>query len=247
MPEPRRVQPLTVSLVALSVLVLVGCGSIGQPPPDPDGEPTTAVSLTVGSARGGTLDCSGEPGPDCADWFRFQPRRPGQLRVTARSVVPAGKDGEPSTEPGPPLRVQLTDGEGNVLGEAEGPEATVLFRVTDPGSFLALVAADPGTGPLDYELTTKVEKPRPATRALRRPVLEVELGHDGQASHVLIDGGRDQSLRVGLRGRLVQGGKSIGRIRIVEVFQQGSRATVEGALSSPVTPETVAEIALPTH
>jgi len=253
-PEPRRVLPSLSSpdrwfhrriLVAplLVALAVAGCSTTPEMPEDPDAEPAAAVSLTVGTSRGGNLECTTEQGPDCRDWFRFQPRKPGQLRVTAQTVVPTEEGAEIAQEPRP-LQLQLTDGEGNVLAEGEGPEATIRWRVREPGALLARVSVAPGEGPVNYELTTLVEKAR-RTRAVRRPVLEVENARDGGSAHVLIDGGHDQSLRVGMRGKLVQDGRSIGRIRIVDVFPQGSRATVEGVLTGDVTPETVAEITLP--
>ena len=217
---------------------------MSRAPEDLDAEPTSAVSLTVGSAARGSLECADETGPDCRDWYRFQPRRPGQLRLTATSIAQV-EEGEEPGEPSP-LKLQLTDGEGTPLAEAEGPEATIRWRISNPGAFLALVSVAPGETPLQYELTTKIEQVA-RTRTLRRPVLEMETGRNGGAAHVLIDGGHDQSLRVGMRGKLVQDGRSIGRIRIVEVFPQGSRATVEGVLTEPVTPDTVAEIALPLY
>jgi hypothetical protein len=241
--EPRRPQPLAFATLLLLGGALGACASAPEHPEDLDAEPTGAVSMTVGTAVGGSLECADELGPDCRDWYRFQPRQPGQLRVTARSIAPAAEGEEPTEEPRP-VQLQLTDSEGTVIGEAEGPEAIVRWRVKEPGALLALVRMVPGEGRIQYELTTTVEEAR-RTRSLRRPVLEVETGRNGGGAHVLIDGGRDQSLRVGMRGKLVQDGRSIGRIRIVEVFPQGSRAAVEGELTSPVTPETVAEIALP--
>ncbi|MDH3686463.1 MAG: hypothetical protein OEP95_09560 [Myxococcales bacterium] len=253
MPEPRRVLPSLFSpdrwsrpiLLApvLVALALTACSTMGEMPEDPDAEPAAAVALTVGTARGGSLECATEQGPDCRDWFRFQPRKPGQLRVTARPAAPTEEGAEIAPE-ARPLQLQLTDGAGNVLAEGEGPEATIKWRVREPGALLARVSIAPGEGAVSYELTTLVER-APRTRAVRRPVLEVEAARDGGSAHVLIDGGHDQSLRVGMRGKLVQDGHSIGRIRIVDVFPQGSRATVEGVLTGDVTPETVAEITLP--
>jgi hypothetical protein len=249
--HPRRVQPLLVSLVLVLGLVLTACqnGAGGRAPEDLDGEPTTAVAVVVGTALGGTLECADETGPDCRDWYRFQPRQPGMLRVVAKSIAPRteGEEGGAAVEaagPSRPLQLQLTDGNGTMLAEGEGEEATVHWRIREPGALLALVTVSPGEGPIRYELTTKIED-APRTRSIRQTVLEVEAPRDGGAAHVLIDGGLDQSISVGLRGKLLQDGRSIGRIRIVEVFPQGSRATVEGELASPVTPETVAEIELP--
>lgn len=235
--------PLIFAILFLLAGALAACSTTSPRPEDLDAEPATAVSLTVGTAVAGSLECADELGPDCRDWYRFQPRQPGQLRVTARSIA-AAVEGEEPTEEARPVQLRLTDGEGTVLAEAEGPDATVRWRVKDPGSFLALVSMTPSEAPLQYELTTRIEE-APRTRSLRRTVLEVETGRNGGTAHVLIDGGHDQSLRVGLRGKLIQDGRSIGRIRIVEVFPQGSRAAVEGVLTGPVTPETVAEIELP--
>jgi hypothetical protein len=76
-------------------------------------------------------------------------------------------------------------------------------------------------------------------------VLEVEKKGGAAATNVLIDGGRRDALRAGLRGRLVDGQRTLGRVVVVEVFEEGSRARVEGPLSGDITPETVAEIEVP--
>ena len=75
-------------------------------------------------------------------------------------------------------------------------------------------------------------------------VLEVE-GAGGQPRFVVIDGGRKNGLRRGFRGRLIEGGRSIAEIEIVEVYDDGSRARIATELADRITPRTAAEIDVP--
>ena len=49
-----------------------------------------------------------------------------------------------------------------------------------------------------------------------------------------------------MRGRLVDHGRPIATIEIVEVYRGGSRARIDGDLSSSIGPSTAVEIDLPT-
>ena len=59
---------------------------------------------------------------------------------------------------------------------------------------------------------------------------------------MLIDGGQKDGLRAGLRGRLRDGKRTLGSLVVVDVFEEGARARIEGPLSGEITPDTVAEI-----
>jgi len=61
---------------------------------------------------------------------------------------------------------------------------------------------------------------------------------------VLLDAGSTQGLRVGLRGRLLDGGRAIATLEIVEVYPEGCLARVEGT-SGPIGATSSAEIEIP--
>jgi len=48
-----------------------------------------------------------------------------------------------------------------------------------------------------------------------------------------------------MRGRLVEGGKTIAAIVIQDVYPDGCRARIEGSLAGQITPHTTAEIDVP--
>lgn len=227
---------------AILALWALACGSgiplFNPSPPDLDAEPTQATPILVGSIHRDTLLCR-DTGPDCRDWFRLRPGKPGQLRI---GVAATDLEGAPAA-----VTVTLADLEGTPIAEAgsDDPDgAFVTQRVADPVAFLASVSAAPGSGEIRYELTPEIdEAPAPLQRTTWT-VLEVEAPRGGPTS-VLLDGGRGDDLHTGLRGRLIQGGVAIGRIEIVEVFDEGSRARVEGPLGGEITAETVAEIDVP--
>ena len=75
-------------------------------------------------------------------------------------------------------------------------------------------------------------------------VLEVEAA-SGRPRFVIIDGGIKNGLQRGFRGRLVERGRSIAEIEIVEVYDEGSRARIATELADRITPQTAAEIDVP--
>ena len=75
-------------------------------------------------------------------------------------------------------------------------------------------------------------------------VLEVET-EGGQPRFVIIDGGNKNGLQRGFRGRLIERGRSIAEIEIVEVYDEGSRARIATELVDRITPQTAAEVAVP--
>lgn len=102
------------------------------------------------------------------------------------------------------------------------------------------------------KVSTPVDAPtqKPAPPAPRPPmgkpllsaeVLDVEQ-EDGNPAYVLLDAGEPQNLRVGMRGRLHESGRTIGEIEVVEVYRDGSRARLIGGLDGEITIDTAAEI-----
>lgn len=81
----------------------------------------------------------------------------------------------------------------------------------------------------------------PGSVFVRAEVLDVETDPGG-GRFVLLDKGVPNGLRENMRGALVEGGTSIGTFVIVEVYQDGCRARIEGALTREVGIDTVAEI-----
>ncbi|MBW2271396.1 MAG: hypothetical protein JRH16_22820 [Deltaproteobacteria bacterium] len=72
-------------------------------------------------------------------------------------------------------------------------------------------------------------------------VLDVEQ-EGGEPVYVLLDAGEPQKVRVGMHGRLHEGEATIGEIEIIEVYRDGSRAKLLGALGGEITIDTAAEI-----
>jgi len=243
---PRRLYGPAVA-AALAAL-LSGCASSGPPPPDTDATPETAQSLPITGPRPDSLRCDDASGPDCVDWFRFRPTGPGSIKV---AVAPLVAEGEKAPETPTPFELSVTDEAGSDLGRAVAgpstPVAAVDLVVSDPKAFLASVRLPPGSGTRSYQLAFEAQlrtAPAIPTKSRSWTVLEVDRGGAKETS-VLIDGGRGDALEPGQRGRLVEKGRTLGRIVVVEVFEEGARARVEGTLSGAITAETVAEIEVP--
>lgn len=79
---------------------------------------------------------------------------------------------------------------------------------------------------------------------LHAEVLEVnEAGPEGRV--IRLDAGAAKGLRAGLRGRLIDGGREIGTIEIVEVYPAASLARVDDAASSTIGARSAVEIDIP--
>lgn len=76
---------------------------------------------------------------------------------------------------------------------------------------------------------------------VRAEVLDVE-SEPGGGRFVLLDKGLPNGLRERMRGALLDAGEPIGRFVIVEVYEDGCRARIEGELSREVGIDTLAEI-----
>lgn len=219
--------------------LLSACAAAPPAPPDPNGSPESAQAIAL-VPRSDALRCDAESGPDCVDWFRFRAAAPGVLRVRL------ARRADTAAPPPAVVALELAVGEhgGAELGRAtvapETPVAAVHVEVREPKTYTVSIRLPPGAGAADYELSFETqafrEPPRPTVS--RWTVLQVE----GRGAHVLIDGGRRDGLRAGLRGRLREGERMLGRLVVVDVFEEGARARIEGPLAGSITPDTVAEI-----
>jgi hypothetical protein len=251
---------LRSALIAVPALAM-SCSTC-QPPPDPDGTRSGALALEVGSWRRDSLDCGKG---DCADWYTFETTEEGKLQVDLARVVGGAADEKEQ----PAFSLVLSDAEGAVLEEVQnqGRPRVVIMNPKEKDHYLAaqrfaVTVATPaeGEGKFDYELRvvfTPKPKPKPAPRAAPAPkpaaakfrtvkgqLLEVEARPDGGET-VLIDQGSRSGVERGQRGRLLNGGRKVAEIEILDVYPDGSRALVRGSLGSALTPDTVAEVDVP--
>ena len=242
-------RPSTGIATAALACASLSLACAGAPPADPDGTPATAQTIEV-APRADSLECGADAKPDCSDWFRFRIAAAGALRVTATPVAPAtpAAPAAGASIPAPaPLELAIAEASGKDVGRAKAgagaPAAEIPLAAAAPTDYVAVVTLPPGAGAVAYRLAFdaagKQAAPTatPAVRTSRWTILEVD--EDGA---LLIDGGRQDGLRAGQRGRLVDGKRTLGSLVVVDVFDEGSRARIEGTLSGEITADTVAEI-----
>jgi hypothetical protein len=230
--------------VAGGSLLLLGAGC--AKPPDLDAEPGGAQVLALGTAHEDALDCRRG---DCADWYRVEVPGKGHLVVEVTALG--------SQAPVPGFGVILADGRGAPVDRAENagqPSVRLEAQAPDRVAYLVEVERREPRPPLGYRIEARYEPPppprapapppKPEFETVRSAVLQVER-QDGRVSAVLLESGSGQGMRPGLRGSLLQGGRVIASIEVIDVFPEGSRARVEGALAAPITPSTTAEIEVP--
>jgi hypothetical protein len=244
MAHATRVRRPSSRIAGLASVALVACA--GTPTADPDGAAETAQTIEV-APRADALECGADAKPDCADWFRFRVAAVGALRVSATPVAPSAPAPGASAPAPAPLELAIAEASGREIGRAKAgpgaPAAEIPLAATAPTEYVAVVTLPPGAGAVAYRLEfdapVKGAAPAgaPAARVSRWEILEVDA--DGA---LLIDGGRQDGLRAGQRGRLVDGKRTLGALVVVDVFDEGSRARIEGALSGEITADTVAEI-----
>jgi hypothetical protein len=234
------VRSLATALALVSAAAIAGCA---KPPPDLDGEPGGAVALPLGETHGDTLACKKQN--DCADWYRIAVPGPGKLSL---DVDPAAANGAAG------FRARVVDQSGAALteGDSAGGRAPIrLHSDVSGGTLLVEIAPASPEAEVGYAITArfkpappppKIAEPRFATQSAA--VLEVE-GERTAHVAVLLDAGEGAKLAPGMRGRLVDRGKTIGAIVIQDVYPDGSRARVDGALSDKIGPHTTAEIDVP--
>ena len=253
-PRPRLV-PLELLLFGLLAL-----GVCAKRPPDTDATPPGANALALDTPRRDSLDCGKD---DCADWFRVDVPSKGRLVTDLSAEAPAGEDVR--------ISISLADANGATLARDQtiGRAAISVSAEVVPGTYLIAIASNHPSARFEYSVTPRLllpppPPPKPVALPIKRnpapvkppppapprfetkraEVLEVhENGPHGRA--VLLDAGASQGLRVGLRGRLLEGGRAIGTLEIVEVYPEGCLASVEGTGSNAIGTAGVAEIDIP--
>ena len=226
---------------ALLLAGLIALGACAKRPPDADATPGGANALALDTPRADVLDCRVD---DCADWFRAEIPQRGKLVIElAAAPPPEGVDVR--------ISVSLADGQGATLARDQtiGRTAISVSAQVSAATYLIAIASSHPEARFDYTVTARlvvpppppppkaapvrkrapvvVKPPAPRFETKRAEVLEVdESGPHGRA--VLLDAGATQGLRVGLRGRLLDGGRAIAALEIVEVYPEGCLARVEG-------------------
>jgi hypothetical protein len=244
----------------LAALLLAACSS---QPSDPDGAAGVASPLPLGVSRTDGLDC----GRDCSDWYVVTVSAEG--RLAARAAARGLDQGRASLRVelyDAELRVLDRTRGGNL--EVVGVEHAV-----SPGRYYLVVSQRPSDPPLAYRLEARLVRlepippapppaeasprepatpkapqpdpapPEPAGATLSARILEIE-GRPEQRRSVLIDQGSRAGLRPGLRGTLVDHGRTLGHIEVTDVYADGSRARLLGRLEGTIGPETRARIRL---
>ncbi len=166
----------------------------------------------------------------CASWLAvgcaYLPGSPG-------SAEPGSE--ERASERGPELRI------------GEQREDTTQPKPKPSGE--TSKKPEPKPGPSEKIIPRKPE-PEPATPARFEPpsptyiesdLLEIERT-GGKPVAVLLEAGASEGLRRGMVGELVDRGQVIGRLEIIAVYDEGSRARIVGDLSMPITFDTAARI-----
>ncbi len=223
-------------------LLVAGCAK----PPDLDAEPGGAQVLALGEPHDDTLDCRHG---DCVDWYRIEVPGRGRLVVEVSALA--------SEAPPPGFSAMLADDRGTALDHAESAgqvSVRLEAQAPDRAAYLVEVERREPRPPLGYRIEARYEPPppprapapppKPEFEKVRSAVLQVER-QDGRVTAVLLESGSGQGMRPGLRGSLVQGGRVIAQIEVIDVFPEGSRARVDGALAAPITASTMAEIDVP--
>jgi hypothetical protein len=240
-------QPWVFLLVIAACLI--GCST---PPRDFDGGPGNAQTLQPGLERRDRLDCQDPTRPDCVDWFVLEIPAKGEIRLEVTATHPEGF--------APDYQVTLANHRAEPLRRLSNqrrPEVQMAWS-GDPGTYFVAIGSGPSQTVVQYRLLARYQPlaAREGSRAKREQrremrfetvssmVLEVETG-SGRPRFVIIDGGRRSGHRAGFRGRLVEGGRFVAEIEIIDVFEDGSRARIETELAGAITPQTTAEIDVP--
>ncbi|MEM7412551.1 MAG: hypothetical protein AAF430_20135 [Myxococcota bacterium] len=243
--QQSRSHAARVLFAVVSLAGIFGASGCAKPP-DPDAQPAGSRPLSLNQWQRDGLHCG--RGGDCVDWYRFDTPTAGKLRV---DVAKLQDDGET-----PVFSVVVGDASGAVLFEEENQGRTrLLLRHPERGYAakgrytLAVKTPETGSARFDYEIRVQLEpkpvvrKQAPRFRKVRASLLEIETLPDGREA-VLLDKGKAAGLARGQRGRLLQGGRKIADIEVIDVYRDGSRAAIRGS-SSGVNASTVAEVDVP--
>lgn len=217
-------------------------------PPDP-----TDDRIVLGQRRQGSLHCHKKR---CNASYTLEVPRGGRLTLDLRA---AGGEGLPD------LSLLLEDARGRVVGASVRPQERprVIRKNVAPGTYHVRIHALGSNGEIvSYDLLAELEKKRakrrkraekkksaakprvPQFHVVTSEVLEVERD-GGEPAFVLIEAGKNAGIEVGLAGSLVENGKPIAKIEVVEVFPDGSRVRILDRLSAPITIATQAELKVP--
>jgi hypothetical protein len=221
-----------------------GCAT---PFSDSDASPGEARVLQLNVEHSDRLACQDERQPDCIDWFALELPEAGEMRL---EVTAASREGLPLE-----YTVILADDRTDPLERAsnQGRREVRMTWSGGPGSYLIAVSSGPTQAEMQYAIVAWYQ---PAGAAEARDdrtrrfetsswmVLEVE-SEMGRPRFVIIDGGRKNGLHRGFRGRLIERGRAIAEIEIVDVFEEGSRARIATELVDRITPQTAAEVDVP--
>ena len=255
----------------LSALLPIACMSClwacaSGPPQDPAGGPGRALSYTLGQRAGGSFDC--EDG-DCQDWYLFETSQPGSVNVSVEAQRADGTSAEVElTITGAQADVLAT-----AQSRSGQLQERWVIRPT-PHYFRITTAGAEGGEALSYTLRTDFEpdytarrkaapkvESTPKPRAGRRPVPTVErvptpepdpswriveallIGIDGDEA--LLGEGSLGGIRVGFRGRIVEGGRAVARFEVIQVFPEGSRARLDNVPDHQLTPGAKALVEVP--
>ncbi len=210
----------------------------------------TARDLTIGGRwLEGRLHCGRD---SCSAWYR--------LRVDSKQRVVVEADG-PADPALPDFELALFNASKERLGlDAKPLQRPRRLSETLPAGiyWVNVVTGSKHEMQLSYKLRARpyraprrtvrtqdrAPEPKPRLVAVEGGLLEVERD-GGEPVSVLIDVGTGEGLAVGQQGKLVEGGQVIGRIEVVDVYAQGSRARILGALSAPITLQTRAMVMKP--
>lgn len=205
--------------------------------------------LVLGQRRQGALHCGEKR---CNETYTLEVPKPGKLRLDLRA---------PGGEGLPDLGVLLEDVRGQIVGTSIQPQERprVIRKDVVPGTYhVRVYALGSNGGIVSYDVLADLEKKKRRTQRKRsstRPsppkfqivaseVLEVERD-GGEPAFVLIEAGKHVGIEVGLTGELIENGKPIAKIKVIEVFPDGSRVQILDRLSAPITIETTAQIRVP--
>jgi hypothetical protein len=220
-----------------------------KPAPDPNGAPAQAERLAFKADRADSVD---RGRGDLDDWFLLDFSSAGNLKVVVTGAQGAAL---------PHIFVAITDLSGQFPGNpvrSGGRPRVGLAQQVAKGQRLLWIGTEPeASGATAYSVRAEFAPrvvPRPATTPAPPPppqvsvyttrVVEFAQGQ-GETQFATVAGGVNAGMRVGLRGRLKDGGRVIGQLQVVEVFPAGSRVRIDGALAAPVTARTVVEIDVP--
>ncbi len=243
-------------------LALVAFGCATKLPPPPAYAVASGALVLTSEPQIDEIDCTAQ---NCIHWYRLDIPRKGSLRVSVEAFELPEKEesgfslfsgGKKDATP-VPFELAVADGLGAPLGSIEGMGyETRAFDVgVGRGSYLVSVRTSEEDGMFGYRLKHSFKaapKPRRKPKPPPKPrfesksavILEFE-GWGSDVEAVLIDLGSDHGMAKGMTGYFVVEGEHVGRIVVEQVYPEGSRAVVEGALDRPLGSDTSVEILVP--